>query len=285
MNHLFFSYPAEAGLFYPLRRVMHYAAKLLPISNRYNVCMQKAAALDQAGLTQDALIVYQRAVVLRPHLPDPHIQVAMASFKLRRYEETKQAIGFARNYVRSKAQRFSLLMIEAYMAYENFQRNKDLHAAAICHHLANCLLDLDPAHPFPLHYRVVIHLELATDKQAFEVRQVWELEKAETAMRRYLHLADQFHPSLHKYHARFVPELKSYLQKMSEEAQANWLSMLDDLRLLALQAEKNPPFNYYPITTMKKFFKRISLFAIALSLVLTTAATNGIFIMDCIDVI
>lgn len=285
MNHTFFSYPAEAGFFQPWRGVMHAASRWLFVPNRYYECMRKAAALDQAGLTQDALAVYQRAVFLRPRFPNAHIQVAMASIKLRRFEEAQQAIGFARNYVRSKPQRFALLLLEAHMAYENFRQNKDVRTASICHHLANCLLDLDPLHPFPLHFKVVIHLELAYDKQSFEVRRAWELEKAEIAMRRYLHSAAQFEPSLRKYHARFAPELKAYIQAMPEEAQAAWLPMLDELRLLALLAEKNQPFTTSSLTTMKNFFKKISVSLIALAMVLTTVLSDGIFIMDCIDVI
>lgn len=285
MNHNFFSYPPEAGWINPIPDLRSAVARFLRIPNRYTACMQKAAALDLAGLTQDALIIYREAAVLRPRWPDPHIQVAMASIKLRRYEEARQAIGLARNYVRSKAQRFAVLLLEAHLAYEAFKRCKDMHTASVCHHLANCLLDLNPLHPFPLHFRVVIHLDLANDKQSFEVRQAWELEKAETAMRRYLHAAPQFVSSLHKYHARFVPELKAYIQAMPEAAQATWLTLLDELRFLALKAEKPQPFTTPSITSMKKFFKTISFSLITLSMLITMALSDGIFIMDCIDVI
>lgn len=255
------------------------------VNRRYKALMQQADTLDRAGLTQDAVSAYQHASIIYPRRPEPYIQLAMAKIKLRRLEEAQRAIDFARNHIRTKAQRFGVLLIEARIAYAQFEQHRTPGTAAACHHLINCLLDLKPTHPFPLHFRVVLHLDMATDPHCNPVRQTLELEFAATAMQRYLCLAGQFAPVMQKYHARFVPELAAYLQKLAPEDQAAWTPALDALRLHALAAEHTTTFHFAKRFTMNPFTKIFFPAALfCLSLLSNEAARCGIFIIDCADI-
>lgn len=245
--------------------------------------MREAVALDRAGLSQDAIGVYGRAAILCPRRPEPHIQLAMAYIKLRRFERAKAAIDFARNHVRTKSQRFGALVIEFLIAFERFCQNRQPYSCDECHHLVDCLLDIAPAHPFPLHFRVILHLEMAVDPGSMEVRRVIESERGLRAMQRYLCHAKQFPPALRVYDTRFVTELKPYLGQLPEQGGPDWEEAMDRLKLFAARAAQSNILKFQPITVMKKYFNIFAVATLVLGLSMLALTTDGIFVIDCGD--
>jgi tetratricopeptide (TPR) repeat protein len=280
---------AKTSLAEILAYVDHFRVSFFPnwrltTRQRFKEAMRQACALDQVGLTQEAISLYQHAIILYPSRPEPYIELAMAKIKLRRFDEASQVIDFARNHVRSKVQRFGLLLIETHIAYERFQQQKDPHHAYLCHHLVNCMLDLRPDHPFPLHIRVILHLDLALDTGSNEVRKVLELEKAMAAMQHYLCLATRFPPALRKYHNRFVPELKAYISSMPAESQDAWNQVVNQLRFIGMQNSHASSFKSKSIQIMRKYTFGLFGAIASIGYLALTVWVDGIFVIDCADI-
>jgi hypothetical protein len=212
----------------------------------------------------------------------------LAKIKLRRYDEATSAIGFARNHVRTRRQRFSLQLIEFQIGYQRFCQHKTPAGAEVCHRLVNCLVDLKEGHPFPLHFRVALHLDMATDPESCDVRRTLEFGHAHTAMQRYLHFSKKFPARLQKYHARFVTELGTYTPHFPDEERIAWEPLLEALRFRTYQADIPLASNQSPFSFMKRFmlqqlYRLNVLFWLGYFL-LEESCKVGIFIIDCIDV-
>jgi hypothetical protein len=273
----------EPESIFPISRAIGPPLRFLFYRNRYREAMREADALDRAGLSQEAISVLRKANILCPNCPEPYIQIAMAQIKLRRYGQAKESVDFARNHVRTKRQRFGLLMIDLCIAFENFRQDKNQRTADDCHHIVDCLLDLESAHPFPLHVRVLLHLELAVDPCSMEVRRAIESERGLRAIQRYFCLADRFPVALRKYHARFAIELKSYLDAVPEEDRPFWMEAFEHLTLFADQSTYPSNSTFQPTRIMKKFAHVLAIAAFACFQLVLGLTAGGIMVIDIGD--